>query len=229
MSSRGPDYQSGRSDESDDLRAIRRDTQMQRFSEKIWRDAFLDEGKFQREFDQVAIAAQDWANATYGERIRALRILMSRFGHRNTYLLTHLGAPKSMQEWSLKIRKRLASEMSDGGKRDRTFKREELAQRIGEEVYRRIANGESKADAIEAVKEDYRLGAPYPKCENFPVLHRPKLNLPDADGIEKLLAIFRRNARRRGYVEPLAPMIGIASEPRLKVSDIPKRGRPTRK
>lgn len=217
--------------ESDDLKAIRRDVEMYRRSQEMWQHLYPDGDRFRGEFEQVAVAAQDWGGATYEQRFRALRILVKRFGREDAYLLTLMAAPQSKQSWMLSVRQRKDTEKSDGGKRDRERQREALAQRIGEEVYQRMVAGQSKDDAIKAVKEDYRTGAPYPQIGDFPTFHRPKLNLPDVDGIEKLLGIFRRNARMRGYVDPYAPYHGfpVAREPDLKVSDIPQRGRPRKK
>lgn len=218
-------------EESADLKAIRRDTEMNRLSQEIWRQVYPDGDSLGRDFEQLADAAQDWTAATPRQRFRALRVLVKRFGKQDAYRLVHIASPTSMQDWRLLIRKRKGSEKPDGGKRDNDFERDWLAQRVGKEVYQRIAAGELKADAIRAVKEDYRTGAPYPQIEGFPVLHRPKLDLPDVDGIEKLLAIFRRNARRRGYIDSHAPYLGsfVAREPKLKLSDIPVRGRPRKK
>lgn len=220
-----------KAEESPDLKAIRRDTEMNRLAEQIWRQVYPDGDTLQRDFEHLANAAQDWKAATYGQRFRALRFLVKRFGRQDAYRLVQIAAPSSMQDWRLIIRKRKRSEKADGGKRDSDFDRDWLAQRIGEEVYQRIAAGELKADAIRAVKEDYRTGAPYPRNEGFPVLHRTKLDLPDVDGIEKLLGVFRRNARKRGYIDPHAPYFGspVAREPTLKLSDIPGRGRPRKK
>ncbi len=217
--------------ESDDLKAIRRDMEMHRRSQEMWQHLYPDGDSFRREFEQVAAAAQDWGGATYEQRFRALRILVKRFGREDAYLLTLMAAPQSKQSWMLSVRQRKDSEKSDGGKRDHEREREDLAQRIGKEVYQRMAAGQPKVDAIKAVKEDYRTGAPYPQIGHFPAFNRPKLNLPDVDGIEKLLGIFRRNARKRGYVDPFAPYLGfpVAREPDLKISDIPKRGRPRKK
>lgn len=218
-------------EDSPDLKAIRRDMEMSRLGEQIWRQVYPDGDTLQRDFKLLANAAQDWKAATYGQRFRALRILVKRFGRQDAYRLVQIAAPSSMQDWRLIIRKRKSSEMTDGGKRDNDFERDWKAQRIGSEIYQRIAAGESKADAIKTVKEAYRTGAPYPQIEGFPVLRRPKLDLPDVDGIEKLLAIFRRNARKRGYIDPHAPYLGssVAREPTLKLSDIPGRGRPRKK
>lgn len=218
-------------EESPDLQAIRRDMEMHRRSQEILQHLQSDGDSFRHEFEQVAAAAQDWDVATFGEKFRALRILVKRFGRRNAFLLTLMAAPKSKQSWMLSIRQRKDAEKSDGGKRDREREREDLAQRIGQEVYQRMAAGQSKGDAIKAVKEDYRTGAPYPLNRDLPVFYRPKVDLPDVDGIEKLLAIFRRKVSERGYVDPSAPYrdFPVAREPVLKVSDIPKRGRPPKK
>ena len=218
-------------EESDDLKAIRRDMEMHRRSQEMWQHLYPHGDRFRREFEQVAVAAQDWGGATYGQRFRALRILVSRFGREEAHLLALMAAPKSKQSWMLSVRHRKYSEKSDGGKRDHEREREDLAQRIGDEVYQRMAAGQPKDNAIEAVKEDYRTGAPYPQIGDFPAFNRPKLNLPNAGGIEKLLGIFRRNARKRGYVDPYASHLGfpVAREPDLKVSDIPQRGRPRKK
>ncbi|GAA5045595.1 hypothetical protein GCM10023208_00230 [Erythrobacter westpacificensis] len=220
----------GKVEESEDLKAIRRDREIHRLVQESWQDLYPAGDSFRRDFEAVAIAAQDWDAATSLERFRALRILVKRFGRLDTLTLTLLAATKSMQDWTLSVRRRKRSEKSDGGKRDREFEREFLAQKIGREVYQRMAAGQSKSEAIEAVKYDYRTGAPYPQIGSFPVFYRPKLNLPDMDGIEKLLAIFRRNARMRGYVDPSAPYsLGVLREPDLRLSDIPTRGRPPKK
>lgn len=221
----------GEAEESEDLKAIRLDMEMHRLSQEAWEHLYPDGDGLRRDFEAVATAAQDWAAATSLERFRALRILVRRFGRLDAFTMTLLAAPKSMQDWTLNIRRRKHSEKLDGGKRDREFEREWLAQKIGREVYQRMAAGQSKSDAIKAVKDDYRTRAPYPQIGGFPIFYRPKLNLPDVAGIEKLLAIFRRNARKRGYVDPSAPYLGspVAREPGLKLSDIPERGRPRKR
>lgn len=226
---RGNDPTGG--EESDDLKAKRSDREIYRQAQKIRQHLFPDGDRSRHQFEQVAVAAQDWGAATFRQRFRALRILVSRFGQEEAYLLTLMAAPKSDQSWLLRVRERRNSEKSDVGKRDREREREDLAQRIGEEIYQRIATGQPKGDAINAVKEDYRTGAPYPQIGDFPAFHRPKIDLPDVDGIEKLLGKFRRNARKRGYVDPYAPYHGfpVAREPDLKLSDIPTRGRPRKK
>lgn len=218
-------------EESEDLKAIRRDMEMHRLLQEMLQHLYPDGARFRRDFEQVAVAAQDWAGATYEQRFRALRVLVKRFGPEDAYLLTLMAAPQSKQTWMLSVRQRKDSEKSDGGKRDREREREDLAQRIGEEIYQRMVAGQSKNDAIKAVKQDYRTGAPYPQIGDFPAFNRPKLDLPDVDGIEKLLGIFRRNARMRGYVDPYAPYHGfpVAREPDLKVRDIPQRGRPQKR
>ncbi len=215
-------------EESEDVRSIRRDMEWHRLSEGIWQQIYPDGGKFLREFEQVAVAAQDWGAVRFGQRFRALRILAKHFGRDNARLLTLMAAPKSMQPWILSIRQRRDTEKSDGGRRAKVRRRVDLAHRIGMEVYERIAAGETKGDAIAAVKEAYRNGAPYPQIGDFPIFVRPKIDLPEVDGIEKLLGIFRRNARKRGYVDPNAPYLDspVAREPKFKVSSIPKRGRP---
>ncbi|WP_170001992.1 hypothetical protein [Pseudopontixanthobacter vadosimaris] len=220
----------GKVEESEDLKAIRRDREMHRLVQESRQDHYPDGDSFRRDFEAVANAALDWDAATPSERLRALRVLVKRFGRLDAFTLTLLAAPKSMQDWTLSIRRRKHSEKLDGGKRDREFEREFLAQRIGKEVYERMAAGQSKSDAIEAVKKDYRTGASYSQIGNFPAFNRPKLDLPDLDGIEKLLAIFRRNARKRGYVDPYAPHSLVdPREPDLRLSDIPKRGRPRKR
>mgnify|MGYP001765137087 CR=1 FL=1 len=217
-------------EESDDLKAIRRDRKLHRLVQETWQDLNLDGDGFLRDFEAVANAAQDWDAATPSERFRALRVLVRRFGRLDAFTLTLLAAPKSMQDWTLSIRRRKHYAKLDGGKHDCEFEREFLAQRIGKEVYLRMAAGQSKSDAIRAVKEDYRTGAPYAQVGDFPVFNRPKLDLPDVDGIEKLLAIFRRNAQKRGYIDPYAPYGFVdPREPDLRLSDIPTRGRPPKK
>ena len=221
----------GNGGESDDLKAIRRDMDMHRLAGEHWQHIFPDGDRFRREFEQVAKASQDWQAATFGQRYRALRILVHRFGKDDTYLLTLMAAVKSRQDWVLNVRKRKAVEKSDGGKRDQKFKKQHLDFIVGEEVYQRIKAGQSKPDAIAAVKEDYRTGAPYPSSGGFPPLNREKRDLPGPDAIEKMLNRFRKEARRRGYVDPFAAsgIIPFPREPNLKLSDIPGRGRPRKK
>ncbi|PEQ10657.1 hypothetical protein B2G71_20935 [Novosphingobium sp. PC22D] len=218
-------------EESDDLKAIRRDMEIDRLLREMSQRLDPDGGRFRRELEQVAEAAQNWGAATFKQRFRALRVVVSRLGREEARLLALMAAPKSKQSWILSVRHRKDSEKSDGGKRDREREREDLAQRVGEEVYQRMAAGQPKDDAIAAVKEDYRTGVPYPQIGDFPAINRPRLNLPDVEGVKKLLSIFRRNARKRGYVNPNAPYRGssVVREPDLKVSDIPKRGRPRKK
>lgn len=227
----GPTDEMAGDAESDDLKAIRRDLEMHKQSEELWQYLYPDGDTFHHEFEAVALAAQDWEAATPTQRFRALRVLVRRFGKLDTFRLALLAAPKSMQEWSLKIRKRKRSEKSDGGKRDEGMKRDHWDYVISKEVYSRMKAGESKDDAIAAVKEDYRTGAPYASSGLFPPLNRPVRHLPERDGIEKWLNRFRRKVEERGYVDPYAAsgLTGIAREPDLKVADIPKRGRPRKK
>lgn len=225
--------------ESDDLRAIRRDMEMHRLSGELWQHLYPDGDQFRREFEQVAKTAQDWEGATYAQRFRALRSLVRRFGREDTYLLTLMAAPKSQQDWVLSVRKRKKVEKSDGGKRDRENEKVHWDLVIGREVYSRMKAGQSKSEAIAAVKEDYRLGNPIAlePIGSFPclVLKREVRHLPADDGknngMDKILNGFRRAARARGYVDPFAPsgIIPLPKEPDLKLSDIPGRGRPRKK
>ena len=217
--------------ESDDLKSIRRDMEMHRLSGELWKRIYPDGDRFRREFEQVAEASQDWQAATFGQRYRALRILVHRFGRADTYLLTLMAAAKSQQDWVLDIRERKDAKKSDGGKRDHEAEQRHSDYIIGSEVYKRMKAGQSKAEAIAAVKEDYRTGAPYPSNGGFPSLNRTVRNLPGPDAIEKMLNRFRHEARRRGYVDPYAAsgLIPFAREPDLKLNDIPNRGRPRNK
>lgn len=231
MSQTGPSHRNDPSetDESDDLKAIRRDRDQHLLWGEFWHSSFPDEANFHQEFENVASAAQDWEAATYFERIRALRTLLRRFGRNNTSLLAIMASPRAGHPWRISVRPRKDSEKPDRGKRHRKRKREELAQRIGMEVYDRMAAGQSKIEAIKSVKEDYRIGAPYPSIGNSPPVYRPRITLPDTDGVEKLLTIFRQEAKKRGYVDVYASLKPIAQEPRLKLADIPTRGRPRKK
>lgn len=229
----------GDADESDDLKAIRRDMERHRLSEELWRRLYPDGDRFRREFERVAEAAQDWAGATFAQRFRALRCLVRRFGREDTYLLTLMAAPKSHQDWMLQIRGRKDSEKLDGGKRRKDWEREHWDYVIAREVYERMKAGQSKSEAIAAVKEDYRLGNPIvtKQVGDFPpfILKREVRHLPADDGknngIDKMLGRFRRAARERGYVNPFAAssIIGFPREPDLKLGDIPGRGRPRKK
>lgn len=224
----------GELEESADLKAIRRDAEMNKLSGELWQRLYPDGDRFRREFDSVAEAAQNWDSATYAQRLRALRILVRRFGREDTYLLTLMAAPKSHQDWMLQLRARKDSETIDGGKRRKDWEREHWDNRIGREVYERIKQGLSKPEAIAAVKEDYRLGNPIVResCGDFPALSwkREVRHLPSDDGMEKILNRFRREARRRGYVDPFAVSSIVGPrEPDLKLSDIPGRGRPRKK
>lgn len=218
-------------DESDDLRAIRRDMEGHRLSGELWQRLYPDGDQFRRDFEQVAKAARDWEGATYSQRFRALRSLVRRLGREDTYLLTLMAASKSHQDWVLQIRSRKNSEKIDGGIRSKARAREHWDYVIGREVYQRIKAGQSKSDAIAAVKEDYRTGASYLPIGDFPRLNRAKRSLPGPDAIEKMLNRFRLEANRRGYVDPNAAsgVIPYAREPDLKLADLPKRGRPRKK
>jgi hypothetical protein len=226
-------------EESEDLRAIRRDIERNRLSGELWDRIYPDGDQFRRDFDKVAKAAQDWDVASYADRFRALRILMRRFGREDTYLLTLMAAPKSHQDWKLQLRKRKDTEKTDRGRRHKNWEREHWDHIIGREVYERIKAGQSKSDAIAAVKEDYRLGNPIAlkPVGDFPplILKREVRHLPADDGknngMDKILNRFRRAVRARGYVDPSAAsgIIAYAREPDLKLSDIPSRGRPRKK
>lgn len=226
-------------DESDDLRAIRRDMEMHRLSDELWQRLYPDGDRFRREFEEVAKAAQDWEGAIYAQRFRALRSLVRRFGREDTYLLTLMAAPKSQQDWVLNVRKREKAEKLDGGKRRKDWEREHWDYIIGREVVERISAGQAKKDAIAAVKEDYRLGNPIAikPVGDFPplILKREVRPLPADEGkghgMDKILNRFRRAARERGYVDPFAAssITGFPREPDLKLSDIPGRGRPRKK
>jgi len=210
-----------------------------RLSQEIWQHLYPDGDSFRHEFDQVADAAQDWGSATYSQRIRALRVLTRQFGIENVHLLIWMASPKSHQDWLLQVRRRKDSELVDGGKRRREAEREHWDYVIAREIYSRMKAGQPKSDAIEAIKEDYRLGKPIVLNlgENLPpmMLKREVRHLPSDDGVnngmDKILNRFRRAARKRGYVNPYAAS-GIVTSPRepdLKLSDLPGRGRPRKK
>lgn len=214
--------------ESDDLKAIRRDIER-----RIQLDEFLagsgsDHGLFSEDFAKVAAAAQDWNAASFGARLRALRILVKRFGRRDTFHLTSLAAPTAMQPWRLIVRQRKPAEKADGGKGDKNAEQDHWDYVIAKEVYGRMKAGQSKAAAIEAVKEAYRAGAPYPAAEGgFPPFNRPFRHLPEGEAIDKWLNRFRHEALKRGYFDPFAAYYSNPNprEPELKLADIPKRGR----
>lgn len=88
----------GKVEESNDLKAIRRDREMHRLVQESWQDLFPDGDRFRRDFEAVANAARDWDVATSLERFRALRILVRRFGRLDAFALTLLAAPKSIQD-----------------------------------------------------------------------------------------------------------------------------------
>lgn len=229
----------GESDESEDLQAIRRDMEMHRLSQDVWQHLYPDGDNFRHEFDQVAEAAQDWGCATYSQRFRALRILARQFGIENVHLLIWMASPKSHQDWLLQVRRGRDTELIDGGKRRKEWEREHWDYVIAREVYSRIKEGQSKSDAIAAVKEDYRLGNPVvlnlgaglaPMTRNREVRHLPSHEGAN-NGMDKILNRFRRSARKRGYINPYAAsgLLPFPREPDLKLSDLPKRGRPRKK
>lgn len=221
----------GEAEESDDLKAIRRDSELYRLSQDVSQHVFPEEDDFRREFEEVAKAAQDWEVASYDERFRALRILARRFGVFETFQLAQFAATRSMQDWFVTIRPRADHEMSDSGKRRKRLEREFLDNLVGREVYSRMKAGQSKAEAIASMREDYRTGAPIPSAGGFPPPNRPVITFAGDDAIEKRLARYRKAARRRGYVDPYAALHAASSlrEPELKLSDIPGRGRRSNK
>ena len=177
----------------------------------------------------MAVVAQDWQGAAYACRFRALRILVRRFGRDNTFLLTLFAAPVSFHDWVLSIRARKPNESPDGGKRDREEKRSHWDYVICSEIYKRMKGGQSKMEAIAAVKEDYRTGAPFPSDGLLPPLNRPRRGLPGPYAIEKWMKRFRRDAKLRNYINPYAAFragVIVTREPELTRSDIPSRGRP---
>lgn len=214
--------------ESDDLKAIRRDMELGRHYQAIWDLTESNGDHFYREFAKVAEAAQDWDEADYGDRLRALRILVKRLGRSNAFLLTVLAGPKSMHPWRLDVRRREPAEKTDGGKSDKKAEQDHWDYVIGKEVYERMKAGQSKEGAVEAVKEAYRTGAPYPAAEGgFLPFKRPIRHLPEGPAIDKWLNRFRHEALKRGYVDPFAAyrFDQNPSEPDLKLADIPRRGR----
>lgn len=214
--------------ESGDLKAIRRDIDRQVLFDETWKRTGSYDDHLYREFAIVAHAAQNWRAAAFGDRLRALRILVKRFGRTDAILLTALSAPKSMQPWHLSVRQRKPAEKTDGGKNDNKVEQDHLDYVIGKEVYQRMKAGQSKEEAVEAVKEAYRTGAPYPSVEGgFPAFNRPIRQLPEGPAIDKWLNRFRRESLKRGYVDPSAAnrFDGKPREPDLKLADIPKRGR----
>lgn len=222
----------GRADEpsvNEDLRAIRRAIETDLIAREVWESVLQHGGGFIRQFNIVALAAQDWEGATRGQQLAAIRVLLRTLGREGAHLLMLLASARSKHDWKISVRKRKESEKPDQGASEREAAQDHWDYLIASEVYMRMRAGQPKHEAIASVKEDYRTGAPYPPAGNFPPLSRPKrTNLPGADGIEKWLNRFRRKAGARGYVDPNAAFTTFAGhhEPDLKLSDIPRRGRP---
>jgi hypothetical protein len=140
-------------------------------------------------------------------RFRAILLAARRLGAHATRVLMLSVAETGMSRLRIVMRPRMPSEFSDGGARDRKFDRKWRIERIGQRVYCLMKEGMTKAAAVKSAKEELRL------------------NLSNRS-IERELDAFRQIVRKRGYVgDPLMGALGGLA-PRLRLSDLPKRGRP---
>ncbi|MEP0391876.1 MAG: hypothetical protein ABJ205_08780 [Erythrobacter sp.] len=211
---------------SDDLKAIRRDRELVRDAEARYLAMAPRGAKITSDIRTVAEAAADWPRASLRHRLRALRVLVRRLGLLETRYLAILAEEKSIVPWLLTLRDRPDAQMLDGGRERKKREQDFLDSLVGQAVYSLIKKGASKQEAIEAVKEDYRI-----RSGAFSNLRTDKRFLPDRDGIEKWLGRFRKGAIERGYIDPFtaSPLFSSHEEPDLKIKDLPKRGRPRKK
>lgn len=140
-------------------------------------------------------------------RFAAIRFAASRLGAYATRLLILSAAENGHSTLKLIVRPRTPNEFPDGGVRNRLLARTFRTEQIGCAVYGLIKRGMPKADAIRHVQISLRL------------------NLSDRS-MERELASFRSLVRKRGYIgDPMAMRFGSETA-RLRLSDVPRRGRP---
>ena len=140
-------------------------------------------------------------------RFRALRFAANRLGSHATRLLIPSAAENGMSKLRLVARPRAPNEFSDGGARERRFAQTFRTERIGRAVYGLMKDGMAKADAIRCARKNLRL------------------NLSDRS-MERELTAFRKMVRERGYIgDQMTPSFGTTIG-RLRLRDLPPRGRP---
>lgn len=204
---------------SPDLIAIERRVARQLQRDGIWERSIARSPdlaaalKLNEEIDFLAdMLNGGWGIARWGERSRALRILIRRFGRLGARHMINLVADISPLHLRLILRERTNKERDDGGRERDRIDREVEDARLEATVRRNRAKGLNHADAIfEASKE---------------VLGRGGI-----EGAKKAMTRARHRARERGYVDPFAPFTatllgGRAEEPDIKVADLARPGRP---
>jgi hypothetical protein len=171
-------------------------------------------GQFREEFDLIARALNGEKSARFG----SFRVLLRRFGRKESKLLISISSQKSNYNWLLTIKPREDANRPDGGKRRRAREREFEVNEIGEVYYRSRREGLSDMDSLKAAQQ---------------VL---KLNL-SLRTIRAKVQEFRKAAIKRGYVDPYAAVEAARRyskghsipEPDLTIADMTKKGRPLKK
>jgi hypothetical protein len=191
--------------------------------DRFWRDAstrnpsLADAIEFQADLESLSrIASREWSKLPRRLRADALRILIRRFGKLPTRLLLAAAMSVSPSPVRLVLRARNDRELPDAGRQRREFERDYRDARLLVAFEAHRAAGLTHYDALTAAARE--LGA----------LSR------GIDGVKKALNRARGRARKRGYVDPLAPSRAIARGGRVKrvkvrVSQLLKRGRPKKR
>ena len=204
--------------ESDDLRAIKGDREQLQLSEQFWRSSAPSAAKFVTDLQVIAATTENWESNPLRLRLRALLILRRRFSELETRYLININAEKGHDYLRLILRPRMSKELTDGGKQRREGEQDYWDARVAEAVHLRRKAGESKEEAIAAVLEAHQAGGGLGIT-----LHSPA-------SIERRLKRASSNARKRGYLNSLAPAsISDPTEPPVKVSEITKKGAPRKK
>lgn len=206
---------------SPDLLAIQRKTEKQLQRDRMWtRSAARDPDlaaalKLSEEIEFLAeMLNGGWSTARRRQRIRALRILVRRFGRLGAKHIINLTADVSMLDLRLTLAPRTDKERHDRGWERRRIDREIEDARLLSAVHRYREDGMADDDAIFAAAKE--------------VLGRVSGGIA---GAKKAMTRARTRAIQRKYVDPFGPFVatlmgGHVCEPKIKVADLRGPGRP---
>ncbi len=110
-------------------------------------------GQFREEFDLIARALNGEKSARFG----SFRVLLRRFGRKESKPLISISSQKSNYNWLLTIQPREDANRPDGGKRRRAREREFEVNEIGEVYYRSRREGLSDMDSLKAAQQVLKL------------------------------------------------------------------------
>ena len=208
-------------DSSDEV-AIDRAAADRTWHERFWRDAqarnasLAEAIDFQADLEFLSyLASREWSDTPRRLRTRALRILLRRFGKLAIRQLLAAAKSVSPSPVRLTLRVRRDSELPDGGRSRREFERDYEDARLLLAYEGHKAAGSAHEEAMAAAARDVGTFS------------------RGAEGVKKALNRARKRARKRGFVEPLAPVLAAwtdqVEQPRLRVAELATRGRPKKR